>query len=121
VPVSGDDPRLKAAVSRARRSWSEFVSAFEERQPEQHFAVKSRIGDEETFEFMWLTVTGLENGYIYGRLDNDPIELTSIRCGDRVRVPLKDLNDWLYTSGEQMIGGYTIEVLRKIQQEMQNG
>jgi uncharacterized protein YegJ (DUF2314 family) len=121
VPVSGDDPRLKAAVSQARRTWSEFVSAFEERQPEQHFAVKARIGDEETFEFMWLTVTGLENGYIYGRLDNDPIELTSIRCGDRVRVPLKDLNDWLYTNGEQMIGGYTIEVLRKIQEEMQNG
>jgi len=121
VPVSGDDPRLKAAVSQARRSWPDFVTAFEERQPEQHFAVKARIGDDESFEFMWLTVTGLEHGFIYGRLDNDPIELTSIRCGDRVRVPLKDLNDWLYTHGEQMTGGFTIEVLRRIQEEMQNG
>jgi uncharacterized protein YegJ (DUF2314 family) len=121
VPVSGNDPRLQAAVAQARRTWPEFVAAFEERRAEQHFAVKARLGSEDTYEFMWLTVTGLENGYIYGRLDNDPVELTSISCGDRVRVPLKDLNDWLYTDGDEMKGGRTIEVLRKIQQEMQKG
>ena len=119
VPVSGDDPRLKAAVARVRRQWPKFVSAFEEREPEQSFSVKARIGDHESYEFMWLTVTGLENGMIYGRLDNDPIELTSISCGDRVRVPVKELNDWLYTTSEDVQGGFTIEVLRQIQQEMQ--
>jgi uncharacterized protein YegJ (DUF2314 family) len=119
VPVSGNDPRLKAAVAKARRRWPAFVHAFEERQPEQSFSVKARIGDDDCFEFMWLTVTGLENGIIYGQLDNDPIELTSIRCGDRVRVRVKDLNDWLFTDGEEMHGGYTIEVLRKIQEELQ--
>lgn len=118
VPVSGDDPRLRAAVTKARRRWDEFVSAFEERRPDQTFSVKARIGDEETSEFMWVSVTGLENGWIYGRLDNDPVELTHIRCGDRVRVAVKELNDWLYTDGERMAGGFTIEVLRKIQEEM---
>jgi uncharacterized protein YegJ (DUF2314 family) len=120
VPVSGDDPRLKAAVSRARRTWSQFESAFEERRADQNFAVKARIGNDDDFEFMWLTVTGIENGIIYGKLDNDPVELTSVRCGDRVRVPVRELNDWLYTDGEHMQGGFTIEVLRKIQDEMQN-
>lgn len=118
VPVSGDDPRLKAAVNRARKRWPEFVTAFEQRHSGQTFAVKARIGDGEVFEFMWLHVTGLENGWIYGRLDNDPIELTSIRCGDRVRVHMEDLNDWLFTDGDQVTGGFTIEVLRKIQEEM---
>lgn len=121
VPVSGDDPRLRAAVARARRTWPQFESAFEERQPDQHFAIKARIGSAEDFEFMWLTVTGIEHGFVYGKLDNDPVELTSIRCGDRVRVALRDLNDWLFTEGDRMHGGFTIEVLRKIQEEMQNG
>lgn len=120
VPVSGDDPRLRTAVAKARKRWPEFVKHFEERQPEQTFSVKARIGDDEAAEFMWISVTGLENGWIYGRLDNDPIELTSIRCGDRVRVRVADLNDWLYTDGDQMVGGFTIEVLRRIQEELRN-
>jgi uncharacterized protein YegJ (DUF2314 family) len=119
VPVNGDDPRLKAAVAKARRRWDEFVAAFEQRQPEQSFSAKARIGDGENYEFMWLSVTGLENGIIYGRLDNDPIDITSIRCGDRVRVAVKELNDWLYTEGDEVHGGFTIDVLRKIQEEMQ--
>jgi len=119
VPVNGDDPRLKAAVAKARRRWHEFVSAFEQRQPEQSFSAKARIGDGENFEYMWMSVTGLENGIIYGRLDNDPIEITSIRCGDRVRVSVKELNDWLYTNDEEVHGGFTIEVLRRIQEELQ--
>jgi uncharacterized protein YegJ (DUF2314 family) len=118
VPVSGDDPRLKAAVNKARRRWPEFVTAFEQRRSEQTFSVKARIGNDEVAEFMWVSVTGLENGWIYGRLDNDPIELTSIRCGDRIRVHDDDLNDWLYTTGDQVRGGFTIEVLRKIQEEL---
>lgn len=120
VPVSSDDPRLKAAVAQARRHWPEFVARFEERQPDQTFSVKARIGDANAAEFMWVSVTGLENGWIYGRLDNDPIEITSIRCGDRVRIRVADLNDWLYTDGDDMTGGYTIEVLRKIQEELRN-
>jgi uncharacterized protein YegJ (DUF2314 family) len=118
VPVSGDDPRLKAAVGKARKRWAEFVRAFEERRPEQSFSVKAPIGNDDCAEFMWISVTGLENGWVYGRLDNDPIELTSIRCGDRVRIHLNDLNDWLYTDGDQVRGGFTIEVLRKIQEEL---
>ena len=121
VPVSGDDPRLKAAVARAQRTWSQFEAAFEERRQDQNFAVKARIGTRDTFEYMWLTVTGIENGFVYGKLDNDPVELVSIRCGDKVRVGLRELNDWLYTDGDEMHGGYTIEVLRRIQEEMQNG
>ena len=121
VPVSGDDPRLKAAVAKARKRWPELVQAFECRRPEQSFSVKARIGDDNAAEFMWVSVTGLEHGWIYGRLDNDPIELTTIRCGDRVRVHVSDLNDWLYTDGDEMFGGFTIEVLRRIQEELRNG
>jgi uncharacterized protein YegJ (DUF2314 family) len=117
VPVSGNDPRLRAAVAKARKHWPQFVTAFENRRSDQTFSVKARIGDESLAEFMWVAVTGLENGWIYGRLDNDPIELESIRCGDRVRVHLRELNDWLFTDGDHVKGGFTIDVLRRIQEE----
>jgi uncharacterized protein YegJ (DUF2314 family) len=67
---------------------------------------------------MWITVSGIENGWIYGRLDNDPIELRTLRCGDRVRVRIADINDWLIIDGQSVIGGFTIEVLRQIQSEL---
>ncbi len=116
VPVSGNDPRLKAAVAKARRQWRRFVKAFENRRSDQTFSIKARIGSDSVAEFMWVAVSGLENGWIYGRLDNDPIELESIRCGDRVRVHMRDLNDWLFTDGDHVTGGFTIEVLRRIQE-----
>jgi uncharacterized protein YegJ (DUF2314 family) len=118
IPVYGDDPRLIAAVAKARKRWPQFERAFENRQPNQSFSVKARIGNDHIAEFMWITVTGMENGWIYGRLDNDPIEITSIRCGDRVRVPFGDVNDWLIIDGQTVIGGFTIDVLRQIQNEL---
>jgi uncharacterized protein YegJ (DUF2314 family) len=117
VPVSGNDPRLKVAVAKARKQWPQFVTAFENRHSDQTFSIKARIGNDAMAEFMWVAVTGLENGWIYGRLDNDPIELESIRCGDRVRVHIRELNDWLFTDGDQVKGGFTIDVLRRIQEE----
>lgn len=119
IPVYGDDPRLRAAVATARRRWRQFERAFENRQPHQAFCVKARIGHEDVAEFMWISVTGMENGWVYGILDNDPIELKTVRCGDRLRVRIGDVNDWLIIDGNSAIGGFTIEVLRQIQDELQ--
>jgi uncharacterized protein YegJ (DUF2314 family) len=118
IPVYGDDPRLKAAVAKARKRWRQFEAAFENRRPHQAFSVKARLGNDQVAEFMWITVSGIENGWIYGRLDNDPIELRTLRCGDRVRVRIADINDWLIIDGQSVIGGFTIEVLRQIQSEL---
>jgi uncharacterized protein YegJ (DUF2314 family) len=75
--------------------------------------VKAPISDGRATEHMWVSVSALENEMIYGRLDNDPLEMKRLRAGDRVRVPVRDLDDWLYTSGEGLQGGFTIDVLSK--------
>jgi uncharacterized protein YegJ (DUF2314 family) len=111
VGVAPDDPRMLAAVREARRRWPEFVSAFEQREAGQLFSVKVPIREKKQTEYMWLSVSALEDGMIYGRLDNEPVTMKRWHAGDRLRVAVRDLNDWLYSRGDTLTGGFTIEVL----------
>ncbi len=116
VPVVGvrrNDRRLRAAVAEARRRWPEFVAAFEERQQGQIFSVKVPVREGRLTEHMWVSVSALENDMIYGRLDNEPLDVKRLHAGDRLRVPVGDLDDWLFTNGEALAGGFTIDVLAK--------
>jgi uncharacterized protein YegJ (DUF2314 family) len=115
VGVSANDPRLRAAVREARRRWPEFVAAFEQRQAGQMFSVKVPVREGKHTEYMWLSVSALEHEMIYGRLDNEPVHMKQLHAGDRLRVPVGDLNDWLYTRGDTLAGGFTIEVLSNSQ------
>jgi uncharacterized protein YegJ (DUF2314 family) len=111
IGVAADDPRLLAAVREARRRWPEFVAAFEQRDQGQLFSVKVPVREGKQTEYMWLSVSALENEMIYGRLDNEPVSMKRLHAGDRLRVPVRDLNDWLYTRGDTLAGGFTIDVL----------
>ncbi len=114
LEISESDPLMMRAVQEARERWPEFVAAFEERQAGDVFAVKAPLSDGDMTEFMWLSVGAIENNIIFGRLDNDPVSIGRIKSGDRVRVAVDDLNDWLYTSGSQQHGGFTVAVLTKL-------
>jgi uncharacterized protein YegJ (DUF2314 family) len=111
VGIAPDDPRLLAAVREARRRWPEFVAAFEQREAGQIFSVKVPVREGKQTEYMWLSVSALEHEMIYGRLDNEPVSMKRLRAGARLRVPVRDLNDWLYTRGDTLAGGFTIDVL----------
>lgn len=113
VEVAEDDPEMAAAVAEARRRWPEFVTAFENRTDSQHFAVKAPFTEGEHREYMWLSVTGIENNIIFGKLDNDPGALKNLHCGSTVRVPVAQLNDWIIADDDDMTGGFTIEVLTR--------
>jgi uncharacterized protein YegJ (DUF2314 family) len=107
---------MKAAVQTARDRWPEFVEAFECRDDDQHFAMKARFEEDDSVEFMWVTVTAIEGELVLGVLDSDPADVKSLRCGDRVRVTLDNLNDWMFVDGdEEPVGGFTIAVLTKRQ------
>lgn len=114
VAVCDDDPKMKQAVGEARRRFEEFVTAFENRIEGQLFSVKAPMRDGRSTEFMWLEVTAIENGIIYGVLDNEPVELQTVALGDRVRVRVSDLHDWIYTDGQKSSGGFTVALLRKM-------
>ena len=117
IPIDDNHPKLIAAVTMARGRFSQFVAAFEnhqrneDRNERDHFAVKAPIAIGSRTEFMWITTTAIENGVLYGILDNRPVGLTCLRRGDRVRVPVSKLNDWIFTRGDRTYGGFTTRVI----------
>jgi uncharacterized protein YegJ (DUF2314 family) len=116
-----NDPRMLAAVSEARRRWPEFVTAFENRDSDQLFSVKAPIGDDLQSELLWIHVTAIEHGVIYGTLGTQPLILEHWNLNDRVRVRLEDLRDWMFTSSDQICGGFTLEPLKHWRREQDAG
>jgi uncharacterized protein YegJ (DUF2314 family) len=118
VSVPDDDPRLLRAAAEARRRWPEFVAAFETREPGQAFSVKARFSEGASAEFMWMKVTAIEANIIYGMLDNEPVNLKRLKPGQRLRVPVSELSDWLFTQGEELHGAFSVKVIQQIQREI---
>lgn len=114
IEVADDDPRMMAAVAKARTRWPEFVAAFKKRDGEM-FSVKAPVTVADKTEFIWIKVDGLEPEYIHGKLANDPVALGDMKLGDRVEIPVKDLNDWAFFRKDRPVGLFTVEVIRQVQ------
>lgn len=113
VEVQEDDPRMKAAVAEARRRFPEFRAAFQARKVGGHYAVKAPITRNDNTEYIWMEVIGLEPEYIHGTLANDPVQLGGLKMGDRVEVPIAELNDWmcLDADNEEPRGMFTVKIV----------
>ncbi len=117
IQVADDDPRMIAAVNKAREEWPKFQSALESKRGE-NFSVKAPISGGGNTEFIWLQVTAVENGVIYGELANDPINLGSLRLGSRVKTPVSELNDWCYLDDKgEPVGLFTVKVVQQAAEE----
>jgi uncharacterized protein YegJ (DUF2314 family) len=112
VEIADDDPRMKKAVETARRTWPQFVAAYDARAGE-HFTVKAPVTAGERTEFIWIDVTCIEGDRIYGTLGNDPFNLGPLKLGSKVSVEACQLNDWMYlNTQEEMVGGFTVKVVQ---------
>src|SRR5262245_59406723 len=113
VQLGADDPGLVAAATEAKRRWPEFVAAFNEQRPGRKCAVKYSApikggGDEH----IWIMVTALGSDTISGTLGNAPVEDIGLKLGDAVTIQAGDVEDWLFTDGQTMTGGFSIATLR---------
>ncbi len=112
VDIDSDDSRMKAATEEARRRWSEFVTVFsDEASDKSNFSAKFPFKEGDSTEFIWVNVDRIEDGFVYGRLGNDPVYLKSYKLGDKVSAPISELNDWIYFLNDEMIGGFTVKIL----------
>ena len=114
VPHGGDD-RLAAAVAEARRRWPEFVQAFEQRNGEEHFAVKMPFSEGDHTEYLWIEVSAIENDFVYGKLGNKPVHVRRLNEGDSVRARTADLNDWAYIRRGKPHGMFTMQIIQEAQ------
>lgn len=106
--IEDDDPQLKAAVEEARPRWPEFILAFEQRQPNQTFAVKKLFRDGEQREWMWVHVSSLTAELIKGKLGNTSASVQNVREGDHVVVGVSEIGDWVHPRGEGLVGGFSL-------------
>ncbi len=123
MEIPDDAPEMVRAVEEAQRRWPEFVSAYES-QAGRNFAVKAPITRDSQTEFIWIEVTAIENGSIFGKLANEPVALKGLSLGSRVRTTEAELNDWGYIGANaEFIGGFTVKVVveasKRLQKEKQ--
>lgn len=70
-------------------------------------------GDENlTVEHMWINEIDFDGENVYGILVNQPNELTNVKNGDTVSIPLEQISDWLFASVGKTYGGFTIHAMR---------
>lgn len=107
------DPAMAAAIEQARRSVGALVARWSELQAEGVYAsVKVPVAEDGEVEHIWLSDISFEDGLVRGRLGNVPIGLPGWSLGDPIAVPLDEISDWMVVRGDQLIGGYSLFVIR---------
>jgi uncharacterized protein YegJ (DUF2314 family) len=125
--VPGDDPDMEQAAQMARHTFRYFYRelSWENRRivPGLELAavkiafedppeMRSHADDELEREYMWVMEIEFDGKLIHGTLQNDPHSLKSFKAGDRVRVPGKQMFDWMYVQLGEVCGGFTIDKMR---------
>jgi uncharacterized protein YegJ (DUF2314 family) len=123
VRIPKDDPRLAAATQEAQQRWPEFVTMLQDRKPDTSYAVKRAFPVKAGgAEHMWVQVESIDGTSITGRLDNDPVEDVGVTAGQTVTFQLSEMEDWLVAHGsDDMIGAFSVKVLRELEKEKGGG
>lgn len=87
-------------------------SGIPQREASELFSVKAPFRDGREVEWMWITLFEMTEDAVEGYLGNAPVNLHNVRQGDRVRVPVSSVVDWVYVVGDKMVGGFSLKVLR---------
>lgn len=122
-----DDPEMQEAYGKAQATfrylWRELSWEYRRIIPGLDFAcVKSAFSDPDgerdedgnpQAEQMWISDVNFDGERITGTLINSPNWLTSVSEGDEVQLPLSEITDWMYSIGDEVYGGYTVNLMRK--------
>ncbi len=110
ISIADDNQQLLDGVAEAKRRWPEFVAAYANHdQARDNFAVKAPVTRSDVTEFIWMEITKLDAGRVHGTLQNEPVNLGSLKLGDPVEIAAGDINDWVYSLGSQPpVGLFTL-------------
>ena len=113
--VASDDALMNSAIQRAQETLPLFIVAFQSPKPTQtYFSIKAKFpyGDAGAAEHIWLGDISFTEEKFEGVLENEPIYIHNLKIGERITVKITDVTDWMIIDGEQLVGGFTIHVLR---------
>ena len=113
VMVADDDPKMNAAIDKARQTVDTFIQALTEPKPSQtSFSVKLAIVDGKHTEHMWLDGVRFDGKKFHGTINNDPNNVKNVKLGDKASIEPSRISDWMFVENGKLVGGYTIRVLR---------
>jgi uncharacterized protein YegJ (DUF2314 family) len=123
----GNDSEMNEAAAKARKTfryfWREMswesrriIPALELAAVKATFTdppeVRAEDPDALECEHMWLMDVRFDGRKVEGTLINSPSSLKSVSEGDRVRIPGRQLCDWMYVINEEVYGGFTVDLMR---------
>jgi uncharacterized protein YegJ (DUF2314 family) len=112
IHVSPDDPRMNAAIAKARASVGTFIAALQSPKPGQTgFNVKAKFSDSGHDEHIWLDNVTYDGTNFQGTIANEPEMVKNVKNGQRVTVPAAEISDWMYLENRKLVGGETVRVL----------
>lgn len=116
IEIAEDDPELAVSRQNARATINQFIDALENpRAGQTLFAVKAKFVDGDRVEYMWLTDLRYEDGRFTGIVNNEPSVVSNVRMGQEHTVPVNEIDDWMILENDQIVGGYSVEVVARRQ------
>jgi len=113
IDVAQDDPKMNAAMDKARSTVGTFTAALASPKPSQKsFTVKVPFTDGTKTEHMWLSPVRFDGKKFHGTISNDPERVSHVKNGDSAEVEPSKISDWMFVDEGKLVGGYTLRVLR---------
>ncbi len=117
IEIDSNHPAMKRAVEEAKQRLPEFLTAVEEGRGSCH-SIKAPITVDDVTEFIWITLTCIEGGRVYGQIGNNPVNLGSLRLGSNVVVPVEDIVDWMHLDEQgHPVGGFSLKAIQAAQKK----
>ena len=111
--VADDDPRMNAAIDKARTTVNNFIVALKSRKAGQtQFSVKMAVTDGKHVEHMWLFPVTFDGKRFRGPINNDPELVKHVKIDQEMSVDSSQISDWMYVENGKLVGGHTLRVLR---------
>jgi uncharacterized protein YegJ (DUF2314 family) len=113
--VKSDDKEMNDAISKARNSLSDFLSAYQLKNSNfSKFFIKVAFENSKDIEHIWVKVISTDNKNIQGIINNLPHNTTTIVLGDTINIHAEQISDWMYfdTINNKIFGAQTIRVVR---------
>lgn len=100
--IALDDPRPIAASAPYTYDmpWPEELAALESGDGVQAIFREVAGGRRYSAERMWVLIDAIEDGFVVGRLDNEPFDMPSIKLHYPVRIPLTHVISCTYREGK---------------------
>jgi uncharacterized protein YegJ (DUF2314 family) len=114
------DPELVQAKENAQKRWSLFLAEFKKSQSKTGFEVKIPLTDGKIVEHVWVSVATVAGDKIEGKLDSDPDYVHSYHAGQQVSTNRSAVEDWSFSQGNKLVGGWSVAVYLKRHPEIRS-